>query len=588
MELVLAVLLVSSFTCVGLLALWAATSQRHWFVRVAMFVGVLSLLLLIPAYEPFVAFAVQGFVTALGFGSSSLLRFKQAPKAKQFGLKDLLCALAVFSVAAAISVNLPTLNLLAWRSVLLIGLVASIATRLSYWLIHGQQFPWQWRLAATVALAFASSLLLVYLDWFALSIFGWNGWPPERIGVGGSFWADSYTEVDPIKVWIPIVMSTVGMLSGIVWLAWFLSGSTARHQGRFRAWKLGTFGILALLLIPCGYVYFKLMTPLPIPIQELPENNGVDHLLAAGKVALSSQFEQYSFEPETVPIEVLQNEVSAMSAAYAELETALTEEIRVPIDYSSPFGFRADEIQTFRAIARCEAGRATLAIREGRFKDALHCNLNIIKLGYAIRREALVVNALVGIAVNGIGQSGVFEIIEDIHTNQSSQVIHLLTQLDRNAEPVEAFFVRERIFEQHSRGWNGHLRLVVLEMGDPSKLASKSSTVEAFNREKAISRLLCAELALRMYRDDHGHFPHTLAELVPVYLPDVPTDPFSPHADAIRYRAIGDEFVLYSVGTNGEDDGGIVPPTETEPKFWFMNSGDLRLQDFFAPDPDDP
>jgi len=49
MEIALTVLLVSSLTCVGLLALGAATSQRHWFVRTAAFVGVLSLLLLVPA-----------------------------------------------------------------------------------------------------------------------------------------------------------------------------------------------------------------------------------------------------------------------------------------------------------------------------------------------------------------------------------------------------------------------------------------------------------------------------------------------------------------------------------------------------------
>ncbi len=66
MELALAALLVSSLTCVGLLALWAETSRRHWFLRTAVFVGTLSLLLLIPAYEPFVAFALQGAVVASG------------------------------------------------------------------------------------------------------------------------------------------------------------------------------------------------------------------------------------------------------------------------------------------------------------------------------------------------------------------------------------------------------------------------------------------------------------------------------------------------------------------------------------------
>ena len=58
-ELVLATLLVTSFTCVGLLALWAATSPQHWFVRTAIVLGVLSPLLFRPMYEPFLTLATQ-------------------------------------------------------------------------------------------------------------------------------------------------------------------------------------------------------------------------------------------------------------------------------------------------------------------------------------------------------------------------------------------------------------------------------------------------------------------------------------------------------------------------------------------------
>ncbi len=65
-EIVVVVLLATSFTCVGLLAVWAATSPRHWFVRTFVFLAALSPLLLTPAYEPIVAFAIQGLVVACG------------------------------------------------------------------------------------------------------------------------------------------------------------------------------------------------------------------------------------------------------------------------------------------------------------------------------------------------------------------------------------------------------------------------------------------------------------------------------------------------------------------------------------------
>ena len=65
LEPVLVVLLATSFTCVGLLSLWAA-GRRGIGSCAAVFLAVLSPLLLLPAYEPFVAFALQGTVVACG------------------------------------------------------------------------------------------------------------------------------------------------------------------------------------------------------------------------------------------------------------------------------------------------------------------------------------------------------------------------------------------------------------------------------------------------------------------------------------------------------------------------------------------
>src|SRR3990172_11016653 len=69
-ELVLGILLVTSFTSVGLIALWAATSPRHWFLRIAALVAFLAPLLMIRAYELFLIFAFESalivFVIVLG------------------------------------------------------------------------------------------------------------------------------------------------------------------------------------------------------------------------------------------------------------------------------------------------------------------------------------------------------------------------------------------------------------------------------------------------------------------------------------------------------------------------------------------
>ena len=70
----------------------------------------------------------------------------------------------------------------------------------------------------------------------------------------------------------------------------------------------------------------------------------------------------------------------------------------------------------------------------------------------------------------------------------------------------------------------------------------------------ARERLLAAELAVRWYTSQQGHPPARLDELTTKYLSHVPQDPFS--GLPLIYRAQGANWLLYSVGPDGVDDGG--------------------------------
>jgi hypothetical protein len=64
-----------------------------------------------------------------------------------------------------------------------------------------------------------------------------------------------------------------------------------------------------------------------------------------------------------------------------------------------------------------------------------------------------------------------------------------------------------------------------------------------------------ATLAIAQYHREHGQYPESLEELVPAILPRVPTD----YADLrpLRYRRTGDDYLLYSIWSNGVDEGGV-------------------------------
>ena len=65
-------------------------------------------------------------------------------------------------------------------------------------------------------------------------------------------------------------------------------------------------------------------------------------------------------------------------------------------------------------------------------------------------------------------------------------------------------------------------------------------------------------LSVERFRLQHGTLPNKLDELVPQFLSAVPPDPFD--GQPLRYRRLEKGFVIYSIGSDGEDNGGRERP----------------------------
>jgi len=68
-------------------------------------------------------------------------------------------------------------------------------------------------------------------------------------------------------------------------------------------------------------------------------------------------------------------------------------------------------------------------------------------------------------------------------------------------------------------------------------------------------------LALKIYKQQHGHYPDTLAPLAPEVIKELPLDPFT-GKDYI-YRRESKGFIVYSVGPNEKDNGGVYDPKQS-------------------------
>ncbi len=78
-------------------------------------------------------------------------------------------------------------------------------------------------------------------------------------------------------------------------------------------------------------------------------------------------------------------------------------------------------------------------------------------------------------------------------------------------------------------------------------------------RAAANIRVAQLAIAIEQCRLDTGRIPSSLTELAPAYIAEIPTDPFD--GKPMRYRALDSGgFVVYSIGEDGSDDGGLEKP----------------------------
>jgi len=82
---------------------------------------------------------------------------------------------------------------------------------------------------------------------------------------------------------------------------------------------------------------------------------------------------------------------------------------------------------------------------------------------------------------------------------------------------------------------------------------------KAYLNHRATCRATAAALAAERYRLEHGTWPTSWEQLMPKYLATVPIDPFT--SKPLFLKVLPDGLVIYSVGSNGIDDGGSIART---------------------------
>ena len=589
--LVLSVLLVTSFTSVGLLALWAATSSRHWLLRCAAVLVVLSPFALISAYPAWLLFMLQTCTIVTGvkiwrwFAARREKDDAPAERAEasgrfitlRFTIRTLLAMACM--VAMLTPVGVPLVEQMrsfgAWGALFVSGVCGGLAVLIGAWMSTSARK----RIAHLTAF-----LLLLLLACLAAT------WCDRLFtSFGGLF------DENPSKSAWCVVLPLLTLNTWLLLRLWFVGAAVvvgkAGRMPRRTALQLAARSFFWLLLIvlvlPAALVLWELSHPLPIPSIHVPDPNGIDDVVAAGEAFGRSPILSAGVEPKST--EELAAEVTKYTADYDRLRLGLERDILAHVwardgeidTQATMFGI-LDTVQAARQAARGLDREAELAHRQQRYGDSAKIALDTMRLGQAISKDGLLVASLTGMAIEGMGHASLYKSLSNLSSDECHSTISRLVEHQSRCESLDDLLLRERIVAENMYGYLWHF-LTLLQQWTSSDGSEQAARL-AHARNQAATRLLIAELGVRAFHLERGKLPDQLEQLTPEFLAELPVDPFDPSNVPLRYLRTDDGYVLYSIGGDGDDDRGRLPAWDVQSGWDLTGDGDLRLGLLLAPD----
>ncbi|MEW4569858.1 hypothetical protein AB1L88_18490 [Tautonia sp. JC769] len=346
----------------------------------------------------------------------------------------------------------------------------------------------------------------------------------------------------------------------------------SRSRRRIR-WVLAP--LLVVVVAVALTVIASILRPAPPAPPPIPDPNGLDRLVEAGLMIDGpppNDGELDEAEPEELRAWVLANR-EAMVVADQGLELPSG----VPLRFTQDDADMRD-LGALRMLARLMVAEAIVARHDGQIDAAADRSLAILRLSRNGTRNGLLIHALVGFAIEGTGREQLRLLRDDLDENQCRTLAEAVMAFESDRPDIEETIALEtawgletaprglrlaRTFVPGVRGRLDGLLLPALESGRNASL-----------RASALTRLLAVDLAIRGYEARHSAVPDRLEQLVPEFLNELPTDPFA--GGPFVYRVADSEtgFVLYSVGPDGQDDGGTPHPQGAD---WTSTPGDLAL-----------
>ncbi len=532
----------------GLLGIWAAVVRRHWFLRFAVVCVFLLVCLLIPAYEVVIEFGIAIALIMTGVWISHGFQRERF----RFSLESALLAMVVVAIGSAVIGKAPELGWADWLNLFSIGGAIAIVSLLCLWLVFGKTSLWRRLLlgllgflvfTALYYFSSATQYLLMNPEWS----FAWL----ERL------W-ERATDTDVLS-WgvgycIPTSLLGFTILCSVLALArgsrWFAVADDQLLQPTNKRTLAARFGLVALMLClfsPLCYLFYRLMTPTPYPVVEMPAENGWDDFVAAGGIV------------EEANIDLTGLVQATKNGTEAEAQFAI------------------DAIRS--ALDRIDLGLSRSQFQIGRYYDSHQVekkfslidpaySVLIAKFFYAERFEppgSQIITMTKSLQFSDffnkdIGFDRWIDVNIENHTrallqpaaasfdaSQCKQIVAFLHEYDSQRGSLENRLNYQRLADENS-GWLKYIQLLLQEWSGEDPYAWES---QRYLNNVRYTRILITQFALQRYFLEHNQLPETLAELVPLYLPAIPVDPHT--IKTLHYQRLWGGYTLSTLDEDVED-----------------------------------
>lgn len=329
--------------------------------------------------------------------------------------------------------------------------------------------------------------------------------------------------------------------------------------GTRRNWLL----MLPLLLLVGWFAYRFFFPPFVPP--RVPVPNGYDELVElTGRLARRTGFYREMGNEELAAI------VAVNEPILAKAREALRKESVVPIDWDGDQQwFNNVHLQQnvkLRELARAFAAEGRWAQQQGDTRHAVSCGLDALQLVAVASRGGLGVDYLVGMGISYGGLYWLREACETATWDDCKFLLNNLPDVHEQMEDPAELTERERVYVRQVNGV--YHSFVTTYLFSANRAEFEERLRESLRNVHARTELLRLHYAIRAFQLAEGRWPRALDELTGRELKEIPKDPFG---SVFVYQPGKDRYLLYSVGPNGLDDGGI--ENEKDP-----SSGDIFLE----------